>query len=47
VSEGIGSSIPVIIEEQSRHSLRAHVGDSSGRVEVHTVSGGIDLRSGT
>jgi len=46
-SGGIRTSIPVIIEEQSKHSLRAHVGDSSGRVEVHTVSGGIDLRSGT
>lgn len=46
-SGGIRTSIPVIIEEQSRHSLRAHIGDSSGRVEVHTVSGGIDLRSGT
>ncbi len=46
-SGGIRTSIPVIIEEQSKHSLRAHVGDSSGRVEVHTVSGGIDLRSGS
>jgi len=46
-SGGIRTDIPVIIEEQSKHSLRAHVGDSSGRVEVHTVSGGIDLRSGS
>ncbi len=37
-SGGIRTDIPVIIEEQSKHSLRAHVGDSSGRVEVHTVS---------
>lgn len=46
-SGGIRTSMPVIIEEQSKHSLRAHIGDSSGRVEVHTVSGGIDLRSGS
>jgi hypothetical protein len=46
-SGGIRTSMPVIIEEQSKHTLRAHVGDSSGRVEVHTVSGGIDLRSGS
>jgi len=46
-SGDIRTSIPVIIEEQNKHSLRAHVGDSSGRVEVHTVSGGINLRSGS
>jgi DUF4097 and DUF4098 domain-containing protein YvlB len=46
-SGGIRTSMPVIIEEQNKHSLRAHVGDSSGRVEVHTVSGGIDVRSGS
>jgi hypothetical protein len=45
-SGDIRTSIPVIIEEQNKHSLRAHVGDSSGRVEVHTVSGEIKV-SGT
>ncbi len=45
-SGDIRTSIPVIIEEQNKHSLRAHVGDSSGRVEVRTVSGEIKV-SGT
>ncbi len=45
-SGDIRTSIPVIIEEQNKHSLRAHVGNSSGRVEVHTVSGEIKV-SGT
>lgn len=40
----IRTSIPVILEEQGKHSLRAHIGNSSGRIEVHTVSGGINLR---
>jgi hypothetical protein len=42
-SGDIRTSIPVIIEEQNKHSLRAHVGSSSGRVEVHTVSGEIQV----
>jgi hypothetical protein len=45
-SGDIRTSIPVIIEEQNKHSLRAHVGTASGRVEVHTVSGEIKV-SGT
>ncbi len=40
----IRTSIPVILEEQGKHSLRAHIGNSSGRIEVRTVSGGINLR---
>jgi DUF4097 and DUF4098 domain-containing protein YvlB len=40
----IRTSIPVILEEQGKHSLRAHIGNSSGRIEVHSVSGGINLR---
>jgi DUF4097 and DUF4098 domain-containing protein YvlB len=40
----IRTSIPVILEEQGKHSLRAHIGSSSGRIEVHSVSGGISLR---
>ncbi|HMD41972.1 MAG TPA: DUF4097 family beta strand repeat-containing protein [Candidatus Acidoferrum sp.] len=42
-SGDIRTSIPVIIEEQNKHSLRAHIGTSSGRVEVHTVSGEIQV----
>jgi DUF4097 and DUF4098 domain-containing protein YvlB len=43
-SGDIRTNIPVILEEQGKHSLRAHVGSSSGRVEVHTVSGGVNVR---
>jgi Putative adhesin len=43
MSGDIRTSIPVIIEEQNKHSLRAHVGTASGRVEVHTVSGEIKV----
>jgi Putative adhesin len=43
MSGDIRTSIPVIIEEQNKHSLRAHVGSASGRVEVHTVSGEIKV----
>ncbi|MGB7847096.1 MAG: DUF4097 family beta strand repeat-containing protein [Candidatus Acidiferrum sp.] len=43
-SGNIRTSIPVILEEQGKHSLRAHIGSSSGRIEVHTVSGGIEVR---
>lgn len=42
-SGDIRTSIPVILEEQSKHALRAHIGDSSGRVEVHTVSGSVNV----
>jgi DUF4097 and DUF4098 domain-containing protein YvlB len=37
----IRTDIPIIIEEQGKHSLRAHVGSGGGRVEVHTASGEI------
>jgi DUF4097 and DUF4098 domain-containing protein YvlB len=46
-SGDIRTNLPVMIEEQGKHSLRAHVGNSSGRVEVHTVSGGINVQSGS
>lgn len=42
-SGDIRTSIPVILEEQSKHALRAHIGDSAGRVEVHTVSGSVSV----
>ncbi len=41
----IKADIPIVIEEQGKHSLRAHVGTGGGRVEVHTVSGGIRVSS--
>jgi DUF4097 and DUF4098 domain-containing protein YvlB len=40
-SGNIRTDIPIVIEEQSRHSLRAHMGSGGGHVEVHTVSGEI------
>jgi DUF4097 and DUF4098 domain-containing protein YvlB len=46
-SGDIRTSIPVILEEQDKHSLRAHVGDSAGRVEVHTVSGSVNVEGGS
>lgn len=46
-SGNIRTNIPVMIEEQGKHSLRAHVGDSRGRIEVHTVSGGINVEGGS
>jgi DUF4097 and DUF4098 domain-containing protein YvlB len=45
VSGEIKTDIPVIVEEQGKHSLRARVGNGNGgRIEVHTVSGEIRLR---
>ena len=41
VSGDIRTGIPVVIEDQDKHSLRARVGSPGGRVEIHTVSGGI------
>lgn len=43
MSGEIRTDIPIVIEEQGRHSLRAHVGEGGGRVEVHTVSGPIHI----
>ena len=45
VSGDIRTGIPVVIEDQDKHSLRARVGTAGGRVEIHTVSGGIRLQS--
>ncbi len=41
VSGDIRTDIPIVVEEQDKHSLRAHIGNGGGRVEVHTVSGEI------
>jgi DUF4097 and DUF4098 domain-containing protein YvlB len=46
VSGEIRTDIPIVVEEQGKHSLRAHMGTGGGRVDVHTVSGEIRL-SGT
>jgi DUF4097 and DUF4098 domain-containing protein YvlB len=43
VSGQIRTQIPIVIEEQGKHSLRARMGNGDGRVEVHTVSGSIIL----
>ena len=37
----IRADIPIVVEEQGKHSLRAHMGSGGGRIEVHTVSGQI------
>jgi len=44
VSGQIRADVPIVIEEQGKHSLRARVGNGGGRVEVHTVSGEIRVR---
>lgn len=46
VSGDIRTDVPIVIEEQGKHSLRARMGSDGGRVEVHTVSGEIRI-SGT
>ena len=39
----IRTNIPIVIEEQSKHSLRARAGNGGNRVEIHTVSGQIEV----
>jgi DUF4097 and DUF4098 domain-containing protein YvlB len=41
ISGNIKTDIPIVIEEQGKHSLHAHVGTGGGRIEVHTMSGDI------
>lgn len=43
VSGEIRTDIPIVIEEQGKHNLRAHVGTGGGRVEVRTASGEIHI----
>jgi DUF4097 and DUF4098 domain-containing protein YvlB len=45
VSGEIKTDIPVMVEEQGKHSLRARVGTGGGRIEIRTVSGEIRLRA--
>jgi DUF4097 and DUF4098 domain-containing protein YvlB len=44
LSGEIRADIPIVLEEQGRHSLRAHVGSGAGRIEIHTTSGEIRIR---
>jgi hypothetical protein len=37
----IRTDVPIVIEEQGKHMLRAHIGKNGGRVEIHTTSGEI------
>src|ERR1700676_1191491 len=43
VTGQIRAQVPIMIEEQGKHSLRAHMGDGGGRGEIHTVSGAIEV----
>jgi DUF4097 and DUF4098 domain-containing protein YvlB len=45
VSGQIKTEVPIVIEEQGKHSLRARMGNGGGRVEVHTISGEIRVRA--
>ncbi len=45
LSGEIRTEIPIVVEEQGRHSLRARLGNGGGRVEVHSVSGMIRVRA--
>jgi DUF4097 and DUF4098 domain-containing protein YvlB len=45
VSGQIKTDVPIVIEGQGKHSLRARMGNGGGRVEVHTVSGEIRVRA--
>ena len=47
VSGNISTDLPIVIEDQDKHSLRAHFGTPGGRVEVRTVSGGIHVQPTT
>lgn len=44
VSGDIRTDIPIVVEEQGKHSIRARAGTDGGRVEIHTVSGQIVVR---
>jgi len=44
VSGQINAGVPIVIEDQDKHNLRARVGNAGGRVEIHTVSGEINVQ---
>jgi len=39
----IRADVPIVLEEQGKHSLRAHVGSGACRIEIHTTSGEIRI----
>ena len=41
----IRTDIPIMIEEQGKHTLRARLGNGGARAEIHTVSGEIRVSS--
>ena len=43
VAGEIRADIPIVIEEQTKHSLRARVGNGGARIQVRTVSGQIQI----
>jgi hypothetical protein len=45
ISGAVHTDIPIVIEEQGKHSLRAHVGNGGARVEVRSVSGSIHVHA--
>jgi DUF4097 and DUF4098 domain-containing protein YvlB len=45
VSGQIKTDVPIVIEEQGKHSLRARMGSGGGRIEVRTISGEIRVRA--
>jgi DUF4097 and DUF4098 domain-containing protein YvlB len=45
ISGQIKTDVPIVVEEQGKHSLRARMGNGGGRVEVHTISGEIRVRA--
>jgi hypothetical protein len=47
VSGQIQTDLPIVIEDQDKHSLRARFGTPGGRVEVRTISGGIHVQPAT
>jgi DUF4097 and DUF4098 domain-containing protein YvlB len=44
ISGRIRTDLPIVIEDQDKHSLRARIGTPGGRVEIRTASGGIHLQ---
>lgn len=40
----IRADVPIVIEEQTKHSLRARIGQGGARIQIRTVSGQIDIR---
>ena len=42
-SGSVQAGLPIMIEEQDKHALRASMGSGGGRVQIHTVSGEIHV----